>query len=123
MVTGLFQRADARMRIPEAIRKVKAESFSERTPREINEGLCPWFARETLQRAEEAYLSGGLSEMAVIEKFSDQITITDDIVGVIVKGVGHVWVSDGDGQHYDAERPNGVGSWEKLPHCKRHVTQ
>lgn len=78
------------------------------SPADINSGSCHAFAETVASKIE-----------------GTTVHTTADVVGELAAEEPepwHVWV-EVDGEHYDAERPDGVDSWAKLPFWSRTVTK
>lgn len=96
--------------VTEAINTLLEDEWDD-NPRGINQGECIEFANDLL-----------LEDDLDIERRT-----TEDLPDIYIQQSDgenikpepyHVWVTDGE-KHYDAEVPNGVDSWEKLPFFQR----
>lgn len=86
------------MFITTGIRKMLASpKWKAMDPQKINQGYCAEFAEDV-----NKITGGSILETAMGSSFPP-----------------HTWITH-QGQHFDAETPNGVADWRHLPRFKRH---
>lgn len=85
------------------IRRLLRTKYADFAPYEVNDGLCERFAHDVLDAHPSA------SECSTGLVFRRSVNYQYPV---------HVWVYE-DGQHYDAEAPDGVETFAELPFWKR----